>query len=512
MDIFENLNLIPTKFESGWHKTIGDSFLYMPQSGARVSADDLVLELYREVFFEKRGEGKALKRIDPEEMQEDGKPVFEDYEKQSLYMARGRTKQTAMHQKQNDFYTPLYPSLARRSWFRKNEVRAIVNYLLNVIAQHLSTDMSKKDNFIEIFYKALLGKCDDSLIGGDIAGLKIDRLKGCVSEDDGRNKLSDLCEYASKSLFKLQSKEPDSLSKTIFDDLKNLCELESSLDRLQWMSLLKTFLRFSTSVWLLSQMKMTIILRDKLLSILAGDSDCDVDATWVDAMSQSRHRQLFKPSMTAKKHQLEEYVQQYVKARNELNVLVALVEKYSPTKDWSNKTLTLHEGSKNNLGILELMDSGFNIKSNLAHDLNGSNLRVMLTRHCEGYPAWGFPVNPDSGPAKTYCEYLLVLRKMEKGDEDGGYLIIPSKQKNSAYKIFPGNLMLRLITYLAAKANTDKKLIIADVENHFKNYGLDFGEKGEIREVLIKSLQDMGLLKGSPDAGDSVAVQNPYSV
>ena len=108
--------------------------------------------------------------------------------------------------------------------------------------------------------------------------------------------------------------------------------------------------------------------------------------------------------------------------------------------------------------------------------------------------------------------HLIVLRKMEKGDEDGGYLIIPSKQKNSAYKIFPGNLMLRLITYLAAKANTDKKLILADVENHFKNYGLDFGEKGEIREVLIKSLQDMGLLKGSPDAGDSVAVQNPYSV
>jgi len=512
MDIFENLNLIPTKFESGWHKTIGDSFLYMPQSGARVSADDLVLELYREVFFEKRGEGKALKRIDPEEMQEDGKPVFEDYEKQSLYMARGRTKQTAMHQKQNDFYTPLYPSLARRSWFRDREVRAIVNYLLNVIAQHLSTDMSKKDNFIEIFYKALLGKCDDSLIGEDIAGLKIDRLKGCVSEDDGRNKLSDLCEYASKSLFKLQSKEPDSLSKTIFDDLKNLCELESSLDRLQWMSLLKTFLRFSTSVWLLSQMKMTIILRDKLLSILAGDSDCDVDATWVDAMSQSRHRQLFKPSMTAKKHQLEEYVQQYVKARNELNVLVALVEKYSPSLDWSDKTLTLHEGPKNDLSILALMASGFNMRNDLANDLKGSDLRVMLTRHCENYPAWGLPVNPDSGPAKTYCEYLLVLRKMEKGDEDGGYLIIPSKQKNSAYKIFPGNLMLRLITYLAAKANTDKKLILADVENHFKHYGLDFGEKGEIREVLIKSLQDMGLLKGSPDAGDSVAVQNPYSV
>jgi hypothetical protein len=120
------------------------------------------------------------------------------------------------------------------------------------------------------------------------------------------------------------------------------------------------------------------------------------------------------------------------------------------------------------------------------------------------------PVNATGGPAKGYCEYLLVLRKMEKGDEDGGYLVIPSKIKNTGYKIFPGNLMLKLVTYLAERKNPDKKLIFADVEDHFKRYGLDFGEKGEIRPKLIESLQDMGLLKGSPDAGDSVAVSNPY--
>tara|TARA_B110001469_G_C9371221_1_gene193443 strand:- start:196 stop:513 length:318 start_codon:yes stop_codon:yes gene_type:complete len=100
---------------------------------------------------------------------------------------------------------------------------------------------------------------------------------------------------------------------------------------------------------------------------------------------------------------------------------------------------------------------------------------------------------------------------MDQGD-DGGHLIIPNRHNKSEYKIFPGNLTLRLITYLAAKANTNKKLILADVENHFKSYGLDFGEKGEIRGMLISSLQDMGLLKGSPDADDSVAVENPYPV
>jgi len=508
MNIFEDLNLTPNATECGWHKSIQGSFLFMPSAGVRMSSDDLVIELYREVFFEKRSEGANLKRIDPEETQEDGTPAFEEDEKKSLYMSRGRKKKTARAKISEDFYMPLYPSLARRSWLRQGSERGIKRYLLNVIAQHLSTNGAMKDNFIEIFYKALLGKRDGIK---DISGLKIEILKGCVSEDEGRNKLSDLCGEAGRSIFKLQNKKPDVLSETIFNDLKHLCELEEHLDRLQWMSLLKTFLGFSTSVWLLSQMKITITLRDKLLSIMSGHSDLNIDEKWVDEIIQSRHHQLFKPTMAEKKYQLEEYVQQYVKARNELNVLVALVEKYSPTLDWSDKTLTLHEGPKSDLGILELMASGFNMKSNLANDLNGSDLRVMLTRHCESFSAWRAPVNPDINPPKSYCEYLRTLRKMDQGD-DGGYLIIPNRQKKYEYRIFPGNLMLRLITYLAAKVNPDKKLILADVENHFKSYGLDFGEKGEIRGMLIKSLQDMGLLKGSPDADDSVAVENPYPV
>ena len=508
MDIFDKLNLTPTLTECGWHKSIEFSFLSMPTAGNRTSSDDLVIELYREVFFEKRSEGASLKRIDPEEMQQDGKPVFEEDEKKSLYMSRGRKKKTARLKKSDDFYVPLYPSLARRSWLREGSERGIKRYLLNVIAQHLSTNSAMKDNFIEIFYKALLGKRDGIK---DIAGLKIDILKGCVSEAEGRNKLSDLCEDADQSTFKLQNKKSDFLSKTIFNDLKHLCELEKDLDRLQWMSLLKTFLSFSTSVWLLSQMKITITLRDKLLSIMSDHTDCSVDERWVDKIIQSRHHQLLKPTMAAKIYQLEEYLQQYVKARNELNVLVAVVEKYSPTLDWSDKTLKLHEVSKSDLGILELMASGFKMKGKLAIELKGKDLRVMLTRHCESFSAWRATLNTNVNPTKSYREYLRPLRKMDQGD-DGGHLIIPNRHNKSEYKIFPGNLTLRLITYLAAKANTNKKLILADVENHFKSYGLDFGEKGEIRGMLISSLQDMGLLKGSPDADDSVAVENPYPV
>jgi len=103
-----------------------------------------------------------------------------------------------------------------------------------------------------------------------------------------------------------------------------------------------------------------------------------------------------------------------------------------------------------------------------------------------------------------------MLRKMTKGDEDGGYLVIPGKQANQGYEVFPGNLMLKLVTYLASKANKNSVLILSDVEKQFQMYGIDFSEKGSMRPRLIKALQELGLLKGTPDAGDSVAILSPY--
>jgi hypothetical protein len=518
MEIFKGLRLSNSKTEAGWHKSIQGSFLVVPRGTQMVASDDLIIELYREVFFKTRSEG-GLKRIDPEEI-EDGEPVFTDQEKYSLYMSRGRKKQTSNSRLFTNFYTPLYPSLARKSWFRKQQERTIKDFFLKAIAQHLhgggSDSRAREMEFINVFYDALLGKRNGTERGDDVAGLKIDELNGCVSEEEGRKKLADLCGVGSHDqtdgsrIFRLQSKRPDDLAKTLFQDLEHLCQLEGSLDRLQWMGLFKTFLRFSSSVWLLAQMKMTIVLRDKLLSILSGLSELDIDESWVDEVIQTRHKGLFKPTMTLT-NQIEKYIQQYVKARIELNILVALVEKYSGD-DWSHKNITLHSGSQGDLGVLDLMTKALSVRNVLEVDLKELSLRVVLTRYCERFSAWSSPVLSPKQPAKGYSEYVRVLRKMEAGDEDGGYLVIPSKRKNAGYKIFPGNLMLKLVTFLAEQANPNKKLVFADIEDHFKKYGLDFGEKGEIRPKLIESLQDMGLLRGSPDAGDSVAVNNPYPI
>ena len=527
MKVFENLKLSATSLESGWHKSVEHSFLFISPAEECSSPDDLVLELYREVFFENRYEGEnekkgLLKRINPEEEDNNNSPVFSEGEKIALYIGRGRAKQTSQKKKTETYFTPLYPTLARTAWLRKQFSRSIYRIFFRSIAQHLhglgvANPKERETNFISHTYGALHGKYAKDLGRLDIAGLEVDPLLGCIDEEAAKEKLAVLCSQfvtgkgsrKHKTPFILHGKQPDPLATVIFDDFMNLCELEKELDRFQWMNLLKTFLRFSSSVWLMAQMKMTIIIRDKLLSILSGESGVDIDHDWLDNAIQKRADGLFRPTSTKTK-QIDKYVEQYVKARSELNVLVALVEKYSKS-DWDKKSITLHPGGASDLSILELMQKGLAIRSDLDAELDGLSLRKGLTRHCEKYPAWTQGMHPTKGPGKNFGEYLLVLRKWHEGDEDGGYLVIPSKQKNGGVTIFPGNLMLALMTHLACRKNHGKQLIFADIEAHFRKYGLDFSEKGDIRPKLIEAMQDMGLLKGTPDAGESVSVMNPYT-
>ena len=401
--LFKNLKRNFIKItEAEWHPLIQSSFLFVPRASQRMSSDDLIIELYREVFFERRYGSGSLKRLNPEELKDESS-VFSDEEKYSLYMSRGREKQDKAGEL-TDFYAPMYPSLARSSWFRPSMERCVRDFFLRIITQHLhgygENKKSREQDFVNKFYNALHGKIDKNESKSDIAGLDVDELNGCLTEEEGRKRLSDLCslyggvessENQHKSIFTLQDNQPDELAETIFEDLMYLCKLEGDLDRLQWMSLLKTFLRFSSSVWLLAQMRMTIILRDKLLSIMANPEIKNIDDACVDRIIKTRYKKLLKPKTTLSKNEIEKYVQDYVNARIELNVLVALVEKYTDSVDWSNKkTITLHDGSADELSVVNLMAAGQEAgkKEDFLNDLEGLELGVKLIRHCERYKSW----------------------------------------------------------------------------------------------------------------------------
>ena len=77
-------------------------------------------------------------------------------------------------------------------------------------------------------------------------------------------------------------------------------------------------------------------------------------------------------------------------------------------------------------------------------------------------------------------------------------------------------MLIKTIAYLAGehkKINTEgasNRLVLSDIEKHFRYYGIEFGLTASARPKLITELQALGLLVGSPDAGDSVAVKNPF--
>ena len=530
MNLLDDLNIKTSGLQSDWHGLIRNSFVYLSGGTTRLAGDDLVLELFREIFFEKRSEGSIDNKVDPEIM-EDGSFLLSEHERYSLYMSKGRKKQSAQQRKESNFYTPLYPSLARYSWFRKQSERVTRDFFLRPLSQHIhgirNADSQNITESLSIFLDAMIGIKNGE---EDIASLQIDPLLGCNGQSDedktqkARERLEDLCGVMSdksstknnksgsekySTIFTYSDGSSDPLAHRIFSDLIYLCKLEPDIDRIQWISLFKTFLRVSSSVWLLAQMRITIYLRDHLLECLCTDAYDDSGKEF-EIKIKNRYRKIFRAT-TGKTRQIENYIQNYIKARTEVNILLTLIEKHS-SSDLSRKTLTLNSDSAATASVDFLTRATRESRNQiLKHtSLEKSTFSLSLSRYCERFPSWLEGVPAKRGPAKGYEEYLLMLRKMDKGDEDGGHLVVTGKQKNMGYELFPGNLLLKLITFLSSRECQNRRLVLSDVESHFSGYGIDFGEVGGMRPRLIESLSKLGILQGSSDAGVSALIYNPY--
>ena len=230
------------------------------------------------------------------------------------------------------------------------------------------------------------------------------------------------------------------------------------------------------------------------------------DGEWPAPEIEKRVLDLLRPSITPTS-QIHDHVDRYMRARVELNLLVAVVDKYCD-EEFQEMTITVVHGGSKNLPLEELIIKARNVREKLAADLDNSSLRAMLTRECEQYLAWVAPRKKGYGQGVNYDEFLRVLRRMTKGDEDGGYLLT---KKGNGFIVFPGQLMLKLFAFLSSKRITNRRLVLADLESHFSDYGIDFSAAAGARRRLISTMQEIGMLQGSPDAGDSVEIERPYT-
>lgn len=511
------------------HQLIKGSIIFVPSAGMRLAPETLVLELMREVFFDIHcGETKKAQDLKPDELDAEGHPRYTDREKAVLYALQGRRKKTKISLDQK-YFAPAYPYLAKNAWFRKNSERVVNNFLISgPVTQHIwrnttcerdRTEYQKE--LAEIISKALLGSnsCfDQNLKGKEILAATLGPESFSQNLEAATEKLVGMTRQSPQLLF-----EDDELSTRITEDLLAICELESKLPRMQWIQLLMTFLRFALPMWLLAHMKITRLVHEWLLQ--AADLEEIIDNRYIFESIGKRNRGILHPTLTPTR-ELFEHIDRYMKCRVEIDILLYCLEEVKKDRFTTKKKISFEGGGGKDVLSFDMLLTDVRDASQEIRNMNyfkqvanGQDLKIgtFLTREGQHFLAWRNPRM--GGQGKNIDEFFRVLYRAELGDEAGGHLLTPEGVgPKRGFRVFPGQLLLKTMTFLAAqrkglgRRGGSGMLVLQDVEDHFSQYGIDFSTAADARPLLMNELQAMGLLRGTPDAGSSVAVANPYSM
>lgn len=512
------------------HVLVRKSFVFVHSAGMRLAPEILVLEFMREVFFEEHYEEIRKQDLEPDEKNIDNDYTFTNKQRAVLHALRGRRKKSKNSHDQS-FFAPAYPNLAKRAWLGKNRERIIYNFLFSgPVSQYLwgkaPNSQEGKDRQKEIASQvcsALLGK--KSCLDNDIRGK--DFLAATLGPEEFNEyqnleiALNNMTKKTNHSYTVMLSAKNDELAERITRDLLAICKIEGEIPRMQWLQLFMTFLRFALPMWLLAQMKTTRLLHSWLLD--AVDEGNVVDRVTVEDGLATRNKGLLHPTLAITR-ELFEHVERYIKCRIELSILLYCLEQVRPEQKLSHRKLVRERpGSKEELSIEDLLvlakDASRDIRNlkRFENVAKGSNVQTFLAREGEMFSAWRNPLR--NGQGKNIDEFFRVLYRAEAGDEEGGYLLAPEGRGiKRGFRVFPGQLLLKMITFLADQnkrmdnlSGGVGKLVLQDVERLFDEYGIDFSAAAAARPLLTNELQMMGLLVGSPDAGSSVDVACAYS-
>ena len=517
--------------EPVFHPLIRNSLFYVKSTGMRLAPEVLLLELMRELIVGPIfNENKKEQHLSPKLVDDKGNKVFNDNEKAVLYAMKGRRKQNK-NSRQENFYAPVYPYFASYGWTRRNSERVAFNFFLQgPLSQFFwsrgpdsQEGKIKQNEVAHELINALVGKKSkidpddaESYLDKDILAATMSTNLNCLSTSDYIDLFMQKTNY-NDSVIKANYNDVtcDELANRISNDLIHICKLEGDIPRMQWIDLFMTYLRFVVPIWLLAQMKLSRILYGWLLDSMQNG--------YIPTMSEiadklaRRNRELLTPTITPTRT-LHEHIESYIKERVELNILLFTLQQARPT-ELNEKTLSLFDEGKDYISVSKLLAIAKNTAKEITttpyyQKIAGSQgLKTFLVREAERFAAWQNPLM--KGQGKNIDEFFRIMYKADKGDEKGGYLLIPHNRRNQkGFMVFPGQLLLKTITFLAHKdRNTNGKggmLILNDIEALFSQYGIDFSKSADARPILINELRSLGLLTGSPDAGSSVSVISPY--
>jgi hypothetical protein len=494
-------------------KQILGSFVSIGTPGFRAAPEILVLELMREVFYEFPVVAAAATEVDPRLLSDSNAP-----ERLSIEAARGRSRQgrgTAAR----PYYAPLYPEQARSAALRGKTDRVLLNNFLCGPLSHAWTTRPETEMrlILRAFVDALNGRsrplADSSRVdimaaamnpnpaGMDAAGFQspdeaVEYLVATVRDD--------------KAKLKLPPGNIDPLAERMISDLAALCALEGSVPRLLWLELLKTFLRLALAMWVLAQARLTVFLRDEILGVVEGVPPLSLPE--VVRKIVARGHELVRP-LTTPSLELHEHVVEFGRARVELSVLLYAL--YTVRPAIAARGLTVTGGGKD-ISVDELLLEYKSASVAIRALADEGSFTQWLRRGCEHFPMWLRP--EDRGQAKNLAELLRVLWVFDIDDNDEGYLARKVTGSGNALIIFPGPGLTKLMCFFAERARQaggrslhTRRLLLHDLEQHFREYGIDFARVAGARPRLLDQLSRLGILKGSPDAGDGAWIDAPMS-
>ena len=485
-----------------------NSLVFAPTAGMRLAPEVLVFELFRELGYgdsRNADDSKAREFSDVIDT-----PVLSEAERLLLSTCRGRQKQSRAP-RSDFFYAPPYLGLSRHAWLRKRTDRSMRDYFLGGPLAH-QEELGNLDK--DLVVQALLGHRSAHSLK-EPRGKEILSLLALDERDDplAENVLRHLKTVVSRarSAPLASSRHSDPLASILTDDFLELCRLEASMARREWLFFLIAFLRVATTMWMLAHLRITIMARDWVLSAAVGEAIPTVEEM-LDAI-RKRYEGLLHPSSTPTR-EVFEHVETYMRARVELRLLVDEVRtKHKArftTSGGKDKMLSFDQPGPSYITLARLLDLARTCDWSTVVD--GKPLRQWLTRKAEKYPAWRSPRT--RGQGKNIDEFIRVLYR-SPDDDSGSGLLIRCRRPATTTKIVPGHRLLQLFSLLSARdklralGREKGKLVLRDIERHLYLYGIDFRASSFGRPLLMEKLMEGGFLVGSPDAGESAEVLDP---
>ena len=481
--------------------------MFAPTTGMRVAAQVLVFELFRELGY---GDSRTRERVPARDFKDiiDDRELISDGERILLSACRGRRRRD--RQRDGDYYTPAYVSLTEHVWLRKQSERVVYHYFLGGPLAHQENargklKLSKADK--DVIVGALLGARTPS-DPEQCEGMEILSLLAEGRQDPARQDIFDNLEEAlgKPASAPLQGHD-DPMAETIARDFVEICRVEESIPRREWLFLLTAFLRISVSMWLLAHLRITLEVRKWLIDACTSTDKPLPTAEETLSSLSARNQGILHPTATPTK-EVFELVESYARASVEVALLVGEVDR-ACNGGLQEKLLKRDSpDTRHYVTLDDLLSRARDVDWQTV--TGGLPVDRWLTRKAETWTAWR---SPRKAVGKRILECLRVLNHYPD-DDSGSSLLHPSPNTSTA-KIVPGHRLLQLFAFLAqqrkARGPTGAgrgKLVLRDIEDHMCLYGIDFKSSSFGRPLLVEKLTEAGLLRGSPDAGESVQVLN----